>query len=193
MWYSALNFYDKQPSLKEIVNGKLEWKKTLPDEFYLPDELLDLLKFSNGGGIINGNREFGYFSLSEIESFYHEYQFHIYVPLFLPIAFNGGGVFYAYDFRNLININIVAVSSGYLDYGSSVILGQTLKQVLQKTNNIEDELYISNELELSDNLTKLARLRVQLKELNENKNKMDTKQYLLTKRMLEKQIKEFKF
>ncbi|MCM0664873.1 SMI1/KNR4 family protein [Flavobacterium tyrosinilyticum] len=191
MWYSKLNFYDKQQSLTEKDSIKFEWKKMLPDEFYLPKELLELLEFSNGGGIINGDREFGYFSLAEIETFYNEYQFPIYVPLFLPIAFNGGGIFYAYDFRNPININIVAVSSGDLDYESSIIIGKTLNEVLNKTNNIEDELYHSPKIPINNSLIKLTQLRIQLKEVNENKSKMNTKEYLLTKRKLEKEIKEF--
>lgn len=193
MWYSILNFYSKQQGLEEKANITLEWKNTLQNEFYLTDELFELLKFSNGGGIINGDREFGYFSLTEIESFYHEYEFPIYAPLFLPIAFNGGGIFYAYDFRNPININIVAVSSGDLDYESSIIIGKTLNEVLNKTNNIEDELYTAPKIPINDSSIKLAQLRVQLKELNENKSKMNTKEYLLTKRKLEKEIKEFKF
>jgi hypothetical protein len=191
MWYNAVEFYSKHQGLEEQSNIKLEWKKTLPDEFYLPDELFELLKFSDGGGIINIDREFGYFSLTEIKSFYHEYEFPVYTPLFLPIAFNGGGIFYAYDFRDQINLKIVAVSSGDLNYESSIVLGKTLSDTLKKTNNIEDELYSSPKIEINDTLTKLAKLRVQLAELTANKNKMTTKEYLLEKRNLERQIKEF--
>lgn len=139
MWYDNYTFYDKQQGLKEQDTIKIEWKKDFPDEFYLPDELFELLKFSNGGGIINGNREFGYFPLADIKSFYHGYEFPKYAPLFLPIAFNGGGIFYAYDFRNPININIVSVDPGVLTYENSVFHGQTLNEVLSKTINIEDE------------------------------------------------------
>lgn len=143
MWYNILTFYSKQEGLKEESKIRFDGKNSLPNEIYIPEELFELLKFSNGGGIINNDREFGYFSLTEIESFYKEYQFDIYTPLFLPIAFNGGGIFYVYDFRNQIDIKIAAVSSGDLDYESAVIIGKTLKEVLSKTNNIEDELYPS--------------------------------------------------
>lgn len=58
---------------------------------------------------------------------------------FSPIAFNGGGIFYAYDFRDLTNIKLVAVGAGNLEYESSVIVGKTLDEVLSKNINIEDE------------------------------------------------------
>ena len=113
----------------------------MPGSFFLPDELVQLLTYSNGGGIVNGEREFGYFSLDEIRAFYFNYGFPEWAPLFLPVAFNGGGVFYAYDFRDAPRLRIVAASAGNLGYEDAVVLGDTLAETLNRTTNIEDELY----------------------------------------------------
>ncbi|MBF7092963.1 SMI1/KNR4 family protein [Flavobacterium sp. ALJ2] len=190
MWYDNYTFFDKQKGFTETNSAQI-WNKELPDKFFLPIELQELLQHSNGGGIINGDREFGYFSLYEISDFYIEYQFDKYTPLFMPIAFNGGGIFYAYDFRNPTNINLVAVSAGVLEYESSIIIGKTLKEVLSKTINIEDELDILYpKIELTEEDKQLIELRKQLNELNTNRNNITPKDYLLTKRTLENKIKE---
>ncbi|WP_231863701.1 MULTISPECIES: SMI1/KNR4 family protein [Eikenella] len=66
-------------------------------------------------------------SPAEIVSYYFSYQFWYYAPNLLPIAFNGGGVFYCYDFGQL-NPLIVMKDSGsdYLD----VPVGSSLAAVL---------------------------------------------------------------
>ncbi len=193
MWYDNYTFFYKQKGFTE-TNPEQIWNKKLPVEFFLPTELQELLQYSNGGGIINGDREFGYFSLYEISDFYLDYQFDQYTPLFMPIAFNGGGIFYAYDFRNPTNINLVAVSAGVLEYESSIIIGKTLNEVLSKTINIEEELDILYpEIELTEDEKQLIDLHKQLKELNANRNIITPKDYLLTKRTLENKIKELDF
>lgn len=193
MWYDSYSFFDKQTGLTdEFYKTNLEqiWNNKLPNEFFLPVELYELLQFSNGGGILNGQREFGYFSLTEIRDFYLEYEFDRYTPLLMPIALNGGGIFYAYDFRNPVNTNLVAVSSGVLEYESTIIIGETLNEVLSKTINIEDELdKLYPQIEPTEDEKQIIALRKQLRELNANKNNIATKDYLLTKRALENKIK----
>ncbi|MGS2740044.1 SMI1/KNR4 family protein [Sinomicrobium pectinilyticum] len=166
MWYDRLRFYDKQPGLtetpgadyftkpliaeeikvwqmEELYSGfQADEKVNIPASLYLPKEFHKLLWYSNGGTIINGDREFDYFSLRGIRYFYFAYGFPKWAPCFLPIAFNGGGVFYAYDFRDTRHIHLVAASAGNLDYESAVFIGKTLTEVLGKTTNIEDELYV---------------------------------------------------
>lgn len=191
MWYDNYTFFDKQKGFTE-TNPEQIWNKKLPVEFFLPTELQELLQYSNGGGIINGDREFGYFSLYEISDFYYEYQFDKYTPHLMPIAFNGGGIFYAYDFRNPANISLVAISAGVLEYESSIIIGKTLNEVLSKIINIEDELedILYPEIELTEEDKQLIELHKQLKELNANRNIITPKDYLLKKRTLENKIKE---
>jgi hypothetical protein len=170
MWYNKFTFFDRQDGLKEVptdsyfskylteeeIKQYLDIKKLYPEfldnakliipkELTLTIELRELLEYSNGGGIINGDREFGYFSLQDIRYYYFTYGFPKWTPYFLPIAFNGGGKFYAYDFRDLTNTKIVAVSAGDLDYKNSVVIGMTLEEVLSKTTNIEDELDFIND------------------------------------------------
>ncbi len=166
MWYDNLYFYEQQEGLKEFPVVDFFSRDLTPEEIKLyPDirtihpefidsngykvpseltlctELRELLEHSNGGLIVNGDREFGYFSLQDIRYYYFAYGFPKWAPHLLPIAFNGGGVFYCYDFRNPSSIKIAAAESNNLDYENTVILGKTLKEVLSKTVNIEDNLY----------------------------------------------------
>ena len=218
MWYNKFTFFDKQNGLKEVPTDSYlskyltkeeiklypdikklypefldNNKLIIPKELTLTIELRELLKYSNGGGIINGDREFGYFSLQDIRYYYFAYGFPKWTPYLLPIAFNGGGIFYAYDFRDLTDIKIVAVSSGDLDYESSVVIGIKLDEVLSKTTNIEDELDILYQRpELTDNEKRATEIYKELEKLKNNKNKgqIDLKTYIETKRRLENEIAE---
>ena len=69
----------------------------------LPPSYLDFLRWSNGGWCRTGEREFGFFPANDLTGglramllAYHVPQ---YMPLALPFAFNGGGVFYLFDMR----------------------------------------------------------------------------------------------
>ncbi|PQA90031.1 hypothetical protein SAMN05421796_1207 [Chryseobacterium piscicola] len=216
MWYNKFTFFDRQdglievptdsylskylteeevklyPDIKKLYPEFLDNDKLIiPKELTLTIELRELLKYSNGGGIINCDREFGYFSLQDIRYYYFAYGFPKWTPYFLPIAFNGGGKFYAYDFRDLIDIKIVAVSSGDLDYESSVVIGVTLEEVLSKTTNIEDELdLLYQRPKPTENEKRATEIYNELKELENNKNsgQIDLKTYLETKRKLENEI-----
>lgn len=217
MWYDKLNFYSREPGLDAIPDGDyfsrslseeeirlfphlLELHPDLQDPvqfpvpaaLHLPPDLAGLLTFSNGGAIINGEREFGYFSLQEIRYYYFAYGFPKYLPDFLPVAFNGGGLFYAYDFRTTGTLPIVAVASGNLSEEDTIILGYSLAEVLSKPHNIEEDLdQLYPVLELSDTEKVLARLRQELKTLHEDKNngKVDLKTFLLTKKRIETEMK----
>ncbi|MDO7138911.1 SMI1/KNR4 family protein [Algibacter lectus] len=218
MWYKKHTFFDKQDGLKEIPNCHyfsrqlteeeiqlfpdikklypefLENKElSIPTELTLTTELQELLEYSNGGGIINGDREFGYFSLQDIRYYYFAYGFPKWTPNFLPIAFNGGGKFYAYDFRDLKEIKIVAVGSGDLDYENSVIIGTTLDEVLTKKTNIEDELdKLYPEIKLNEKELRKIEIKQELIRLKNDKvvGAVDLKTYLKKKNELEKKLKE---
>ena len=167
MWYSKLTFFDKQSGLSETIPDDFftkpyseselgvlnDIRKLYPDgsapeimlieaNLRLPDEYIELLKYSNGGGILNGEREFGYFSPAVIREMYVNYGFPFWAPEFLPMAFNGGGKFYAYDFREENQLQIIVVSSGNIGYKEDcwAFLGNTLEEVLNKTTNVENEL-----------------------------------------------------
>jgi len=167
MWFHKFTFFDKQPGLTEpflddfftkpfseeefslfpdieslYPKGKTSEHFPIPQQLRLPEEFISLLRYSNGGGIINGEREFGFFSFEDIRQMYIAYGFPIWAPAFLPIAFNGGGKFYAYDLRQKEGFPIILVPAGNIGYDDDcwVLLGHTLEEVLSKTTNVEDEL-----------------------------------------------------
>lgn len=114
-----------------------EWK--LPN-YKIPSEYIDLLKYSCGGLLCNGNREFGFFGPKEIREYYLNYMFPEYLPEAVPVGLNGGGVFYAYDFRSAENrVPIIATPAGALDWDESILLGYSLEEVFSKSTSIEDE------------------------------------------------------
>lgn len=220
MWYNKFAFSDKQDGLKElpIASYFSEYlteeeiklypdikklypeflnndKLIIPKNLTLTTELRELLEYSNGGEIINGDREFGYFSLQDIRYYYFNYGFPLSTPYFLPIAFNGGGTFYAYDFRDLTDIKIVAVGASHLEYESSVVLGQTLEEVLSKTINIEEELDILYQrAEPTEKGMRVTEIYKALKKIKKDKDegKIDLKSYIQTKRKLETELNELK-
>ena len=217
MGYDELNFYSREAGLNRLPESDFfsrslteeELKQfpnilelhpdfedpsqfPVPATLHLPAELAKLLAYSNGGAILNGEREFGYFSLQEIRYYYFAYGFPKYLPDFLPIAFNGGGIFYAYDFRKVAILPIVAVAAGNLSEEDTVILGHSLTEVLSKSHNIEEEMaQLYPVPELSDTEKARARLHQELKTLNENKNsgQIDLKTFLLNKKWIEAEMK----
>jgi hypothetical protein len=138
---SLAEFLSRDIQDGEINNGSnIDYTKWSLPLFQVPNQFKALLSYSNGGLIVNGDREFGYFGKKELREYYLNYEFPFYMPGILPIAFNGGGVFYAYDLReNTQNPHIIAVSSGVLDWDCAYYLGNCLLEVLSKNNNIEDE------------------------------------------------------
>ena len=215
MWYSKFTFFDKKEGLKneipdvfftlpttdeefkfisEYADGKPKEDFPLPANLKLPLEFIELLKYSNGGGIINSEREFGYFDLEAIREMYMNYGFLIWAPAFLPIAFNCGGKFYAYDIRQPDKFPIILVPAGNIGYEEDcwVFLGDTLEEVLSKTTNVEDELDILYpKFEPTENQKKLTELYTQLSQIKEDKNsgKINLKDFLSIKKQVEEQIK----
>lgn len=220
MWFSKFTFFDKQAALTESVsedfftklfskdefdnfpdieslypNGRDPKYFPIPQQLRLPKEYIELLQYSNGGGIINGEREFGFFSLEEIRQMYINYGFPIWAPAFLPIAFNGGGKFYAYDLRENEGFPIILIPAGNLGYDDDrwVFLGNSLEEVLSKNTNVEDELdVLYPQKERSENEIRYRELQLELKELEDNKSKgkIDLKTFLLSKKRIETDLKK---
>ncbi|MCB2386461.1 SMI1/KNR4 family protein [Thalassolituus alkanivorans] len=123
------------------VTGEIDFRCWELPDYILPNEYIDLLKYSRSGLLRKGERELGFFGIEEIRDYYLRYMFPEYQPGAIPIGFNGGGVFYAYDLRNIeLGAPIIAVSSGALDWEDSIVLGRTLEEVFSKKTNIEDEM-----------------------------------------------------
>lgn len=157
--FNTLNFESKNPGLDEsnleglseflsqeieageIDNGSsVDHTKWVLPRLQIPIQFKELLKHSDGGLIVTGDRAFGYFGKKELREYYLNYEFPYYMPGVLPIALNGGGVFYAYDLRETSEKpEIIAVEAGVLDWDYAYFLGDDLFDVLSKETNIEDE------------------------------------------------------
>ena len=88
----------------------------------LPNDFKDFLRWSNGGWARTGEREFGFFGIAGIRDYMLRYLFPEYLPGAVPFAFNGGGIFYAFDVRHAPEdgeFPIIAVASGVLDIADS--------------------------------------------------------------------------
>lgn len=100
MWYDQFPFWEKNPGLTEpaaedyfarpfseqefaefpAINslyrqGKMLEAFPVPPQLRLPAEHQELLAYSNGGVILNGEREFSYFGPEDIRGFYIRYGF----------------------------------------------------------------------------------------------------------------------
>lgn len=124
------------------------WSPIDPTHWQLPDcelapDFKDFLRWSNGGWARTGEREFGFFDIAGIRDYMLRYLFPEYMPGVVPFAFNGGGVFYAFDVRKPTENEypIVAAASGVLDFHSSPILGLKFIDACRGRDNIEDILY----------------------------------------------------
>ena len=160
MWYQAFEFYDRQPpategdmasfraplpeaeradALRYLDAHAAQLQATafcLPPHFSIPAELEQLWRYSVSGGISGNGQDFGYFAPAEVVSFYFIYQFWYYAPNLMPIAFDGGGVFYCYDFRQPAPKNPPIVMNDSSNLGETddeiVWMGSTLAEVLAK-------------------------------------------------------------
>jgi hypothetical protein len=166
MWYEQFTFWETNPGLNEPVaadyfarpfsalefddfpdidslypQGKTTKAFPVPAPLQLPADYQELLVYSNGGVILNGEREFSYFVPEDIRGFYIRYGFPIWAPALLPIGLNGGGIFYAYDFRQPGPPPIVAIAAGNIGYEGAVLLGRNLAEMRRANANISDELY----------------------------------------------------
>lgn len=101
----------------------------------LPASFLDLLRWSNGGGAVNGDREFGFFPClggqHGLRAMLLAYHVPEYMPLAVPFAFNGGGTFYLFDMRKPPvdgEYPIICCGSGALGFDDDeyVLVGNTL-------------------------------------------------------------------
>lgn len=81
----------------------------------LPEDYLELLKESNGGGFLKGEREYQMLSISEIMDFYEIYSFSEFMPYALPFAMDGCGDFYLFNLR-WEDTNVYRVPANDLDW-----------------------------------------------------------------------------
>jgi hypothetical protein len=113
---------------------------TLP----LPFSYLNFLAWSNGPECVNGERSFGFLSTHEVRDYLLAYHIPEYMPLALPFALNGGGVFYLFDMRQKTEDGeypIVVSHAGNLDWEDARFIAVSLVEACCGQTDIEDILY----------------------------------------------------
>lgn len=100
-----------------------------------PESFVDLLRWSNGGNFVKGDREFGMFDPKTIRENLLAYQVPEYMPGAIPFAFDGGGGFYLFDMRNAPvegEYPIVMAHSGSLSWDEDLhaVIGYRFVEVL---------------------------------------------------------------
>ena len=103
-----------------------------------PDSYIELLKESNGGDFMTGEREYQLGSIDETMQTYEDYSFARYMPYALPFAMDGCGNFYIINMRRKDDC-IYAVSSGDLEWEMCCKIADNLEECLTQ-NTLIDEL-----------------------------------------------------
>ena len=108
----------------------------------LPSSYLDLLRWSNGGAFLSGDRRFDpLFSSSEVREMLLSYHVPQYMPGSLPFAFDGGGNFYLFDLREPSvegEYPILFVGAGNLRYEDAVVIARSLADACRGTSDPND-------------------------------------------------------
>lgn len=116
----------------------------------LPQSYLSFLRWSNGGQFGNGERWFQFFPacdpLHGVRAMLLAYHLPQYMPHALPIALNGGGVFYLFDMRKSPSggeYPVVCASAGNLGWepDECKIVAESFVAACRGTINIETLLY----------------------------------------------------
>ncbi len=202
------DFFTKPLTEKEVelynksnCDNKKKEELIIPQYLKLPTEYIELLAYSNGGNIINGEQEFSFFDIHTIREFYIVHGFVNFAPNMLPIAFNTSGIFYMYNFlEDKENPPIYGVHASSIGFDDSTgFLGNSLEEVMKGTRDIydviDDYLIKTGRIKIKEQTPeekKLIELYTKQKQLKEDKNsdKIGLKEFLLKKRKIEKEIKE---
>ncbi len=106
----------------------------------LPKTYLEFLQWSDGPWCANGSREFGFFSTADVRTMMIEYEVPQYMPMALPFAFNGGGVFYLLDLREDPvegEYPVVVAAAGNLDWDSAPRIASDFVEACSGRTNVE--------------------------------------------------------
>jgi hypothetical protein len=110
----------------------------------LPASYLDFLAWSDGPECVNGERSFGFFGTKQVREYLLCYHVPEYMPLALPFAFNGGGVFYLFDMREEAvdgEYPIVVADAAVLDWEVVPCIATSFIEACSGKINIERILY----------------------------------------------------
>ncbi|MEN9362397.1 MAG: hypothetical protein RL095_3932 [Verrucomicrobiota bacterium] len=130
-------FWKKHPEIQCDLNIDT-WR--FPNQS-LSHQFLNFLRWSNSGCcLVNGEREFGFFSTHDTRDMMISYEFPKYLPEALPFALNGGGWFYAFDMRKEPKNGeypIIFIESGNLSFDDAFYLADSFIDALMDSRNPE--------------------------------------------------------
>lgn len=95
------------------------------------ESYLDLLRWSNGPEVRNGEREFGFFATSDVRDYLLDYELPEYMPGAVPIGLDGGGIFCVFDMREPPadgECAILATSAGNLGWEDAVVIAPSFPE-----------------------------------------------------------------
>jgi len=102
---------------------------------HLPASYLAFLRYSNGGFFEGAHRNFDpLFSTNELREYMLAYGIPSWMPLSLPIGFDGGGSFYLLDMRNeSINNDypVLFVHADNLGYDEAITLARSFSEFIE--------------------------------------------------------------
>lgn len=108
----------------------------------LPSAHLELLRWSDGPWVRQGQREFGFFGCREIRECLFNYHMPYYMPGAVPLGLDGGGLFAVLDTRNgpADEYPVLAVAAGDLDYSEAKLLATSFLEFCMGTTSVADVL-----------------------------------------------------
>lgn len=152
--YRPLSESEIQEIIRNQINPWLEtdperatWQPRDPREWPMPSvplpaDYLDFLRWSNGGWIRVGERQFGFFSTSCVREYLLSYHFPANMPGAIPLGLDGGGIFAVLDIRKgpAENYPVLAVHASALDFSDSAFLAGTFSEFCAGREEIQEVL-----------------------------------------------------
>lgn len=124
-----------------------EWlKQNRFPSIFLPDDYLHMMKESNGGGYLNGEREYQFLSLKEVKEFYEAFDFSRFMPYAFPFAMDGNGNFYILNLRTEDEA-VYWTSAGNLGWEKDAVfvLANNLRECFAQKTRLEETTILDNE------------------------------------------------
>jgi hypothetical protein len=114
----------------------------------LPPSYKAFLGWSNGGTFVTGDREFQMLKVQELREYLLLYDVPQHMPGAVPFGLDGDGAFYLFDLRDPPGDRgeypVLYAPSKDLGYGSAVVLGRSLEDVLRDKRSPGEVSVVAN-------------------------------------------------
>jgi len=108
----------------------------------LPASYLAFLAWSNGGGFVNGDREFQMLAAEELREYMLTYRLPYHLPGTVPFALDGEGGFYLFDLRHPPDAAgespVLYAGTGGLGFDSAVEVGRSFVEACRGRTDPRD-------------------------------------------------------